>query len=195
MSSVGHWRGITSRGLFRPAWQFGFSLVGEAFWTRSPDGAGSETRSSSQMFTLPRMWNIDWPVSRVWGRLLFNRKVAVGLFGWVGGWPMHGETKLVWKHRPRRHAANESRYFLSLSLSLSFTPCLGVAFVVGFPFDSLGNRANYDPAVIEIAWRRWGNKYGCELVNSFRLTLRCPLCSFFPNSYNTSMLKGCLEFE
>lgn len=42
------------------------------------------------------------------------------------------------KARPWRHAANESR-----TLSRS---SLGVAFVVGFPFDSLGNRANYDPA-------------------------------------------------
>ena len=144
MSSVGHWRGITSRGLFRPAWQFGFSLVGEAFWTRSPDGAGSETRSSSQMFTLPRMWNIDWPVSRVWGRLLFNRKVAVGLFGWVGGWPMHGETKLVWKHRPRRHAANESRYFLSLSLSL-FHPVPWGGFRGWFPFWLAGKQGQLRP--------------------------------------------------
>lgn len=78
---------------------------------------------SSQMFALLRMWNIDWPVSRVWGRLLFNRKAAAG--HWVGG---H-----VWGNKARLKAAALATRGERKSYSLSsFEPWGG--FRGWFPF-------------------------------------------------------------
>lgn len=108
----------------REIWFF-FEAV-EAFSSKSYD-KGEREGHSSQMFTLLRMWNIDWPVSRVWGRLLFNRKAAAG--HWVGG---H-----VWGNKARLKAAalatrgEWKSYSLSLSL-LSFEPWGG--FRGWFPF-------------------------------------------------------------